>query len=485
MAELMNNNWFFYGIGLIISIPLLVVLLNEAIYTLKSNYKQLTPPLNTFKNIILPLAALIVVLTQVLNFNRDAVSIKLFETVVWILVINVFLSIINTLFFSGSGKTGLIKSKVPQLFLDIFRVVMVLFGAAIVLSTVWKMDLGGLVTALGLGSFVIGLALQDTLGNLFSGIALVYEKPFAEGDVIQVGDSRGKVIEMNWRAVRLLTREQEMIVIPHLVIGQETVKNLSRPTKIHILKKEIGFGYEVPPNRVKEALMKTCLATPGILHTPEPEVKTQDYGEHKIIYEIEFAIEEFSVHEEVMDEFMSRVWYTARRFGLDMPMPQRIVHQAHETPKKEDLDVEKLKQSLDQLPQMLPIEKNNVNALLDGSAVQHFGKGEVIIRQGDPTGMLFVILEGNAVVFAKNNEGNNLKISDLYRGDFFGEITLFTNKKSTFQVEATEDLKVITIFADEVMEMVEKNPRLARFLDEMMDARRNRVQELKKSKSKM
>ena len=474
MSEIMNTNWFFYGIALIVAIPLLVVLLNEAIYTLKTNYRQLTPPLNTFKNIILPLGALIVVLTQVLNFNREALSIKVFETLLWILIINAGLAILNTLFFSESGKKGLIKSKVPQLFLDIFRVVMVLFGAAVVLSTVWKMDLGGLVTALGLGSFVIGLALQDTLGNLFSGIALVYEKPFSEGDVIQIGESRGKVIEMNWRAVRLLTREQEMIVIPHLVIGQETVKNLSQPTKVHILKKEIGFGYDVPPNRVKEALMKTCLATPGILHEPEPEVKTQDFDEHKIIYEVEFAIEEFAVHEEVMDELMSRIWYTAQRFDLDMPLPQRIIHQAHETPKKEDLTIENLKQSLNQLPRMLPIEKTNIESLLDGSAVQQFGKGEIIIEQGDPTGVLYVILEGSAIVFAKNN----IKISELTRGDFFGEITLFTNKQSTFRIVAVTDLKVISIFPDEVIEMVEKNPRLARFLDEMMDVRRNRVKEL-------
>ena len=479
MNEIMNDNWFFYGIILIVSIPLLAVLLNELIYALKTNHRQLMPPIKTFKNIILPLVALLVVLTQVLDFDRGAISIKVVETIVWIIVINSLLAILNTMFFSGSEKGGVFKSKVPQLFLDIFRVVMVLFGAAIVLSTVWKLDLGGLVTALGLGSFVIGLALQDTLGNLFSGIALVYEKPFTEGDIIHVGESRGKVIEMNWRAIRLLTREGEMIVIPHLVIGQETVRNLSKPSDVCILKKEIGFGYEVPPNRVKDALMKTCLATPGILHEPEPEVKTQDYAEHKIIYEIEFAIAEFGVHEEVMDNFMSRVWYTARRFDLEMPLPQRIVHQAHEAPKKEDISIEKLRESLSQLSRMLPIEKANVDALLDGSAIQHFGKGEVIIRQGDPTGMLYVVLEGKALVSARSKEGNKLIISDLSRGDFFGEITLFTNKKSTFQVEAMEDLNVISIFPDEVLEMVEKNPRLAHFLDEMMDARQSRVKELR------
>lgn len=478
MNEILQSNWFFYGLALIIAIPFLVVLLNESIYALKTNYKQVTQPLNTLKNVILPLGALIVVLTQVLNYNRESITLKVFETILWIVIINTMLAILNAFFFSADGNKSIFKSKVPQLFLDIFRVVMVLIGAAIVLSTVWKMDLGGLITALGLGSFVIGLALQDTLGNLFSGIALVYEKPFSEGDVISVGESRGKVIEMNWRAVRILTREQELIVIPHLVVGQEVVKNLSKPSKVHILKKEIGFGYEVPPNQVKKALMKTCLSTPGILHDPEPEVKTQDYGEHKIIYEVEFAIPEFSIHEEVMDEFMSRVWYTARRLNLDMPLPQRMVINAHQTPKKEEVSAQNLKRSLDQLPQLLPIEKKNVEALMDGSMVQHFGAGEVIIQQGDPTGMLYVILKGKATVSSTKSDGEEFLISNLMRGDFFGEITLFTQKISTFKVKATEDLEVVTIFRDEVMEMVEKNPRLANFLDEMMDARRTRAKEL-------
>jgi len=230
--EFFQTNWFFYGILLMTCIPLLVIAINEVIYIVRRRNVELTPPLNTFKNIILPTIAMSIILTQVMEYPRSSTLMKLLETFIWILV-----------------------TKIPQLFLDIFRVVMVLFGAAIVLSMVWGADLGGLVTALGLGSFVIGLALQDTLGNLFSGIALVYEKPFSEGDYIEVEDQRGRVIEMNWRAIRLETREKELIVIPHLVIGQGTIKNFSRPTSIHIMKTEIGFAHENPPNKVKEALL--------------------------------------------------------------------------------------------------------------------------------------------------------------------------------------------------------------------------------------
>ncbi len=387
------------------------------------------------------------------------------------------LALVNVIFFSGQGSKRN-KTKVPQLFLDIFRVVMVLFGAAIVLSMVWGADLGGLVTALGLGSFVIGLALQDTLGNLFSGIALVYEKPFTEGDYIEVEGQRGQVIEMNWRAIRMETREKELIVIPHLVIGQGTIKNFSRPTSVHIMKTEIGFSHQNPPNKVKEALLSTCYATPGILHDPEPEVKTNEYKESKIIYEVEFAIGNFKDHEDIMDDFMSRVWYTSRRHDLVMPMTQMKIHHAHQVTDQAKYKLDQLENSLKKLPQMLPIEKANVSELIDGSEIQFFGKGEKIIQQGDLTGPLYVILEGKAQMELINPHNETVVIGKLEQGDFFGEIAVFTEKFSSFSVVAQEDLKVISVSQNEVLEMVELNPKLAEHLDEMMDARRSKIDEL-------
>ncbi len=475
--ELFENNWFTYGILLMICVPLFVVLINEVTYFTRKKNKQFSAPLNTFKNIILPLVAMSIVFTQVLEYPRGSTLMKLVETFIWILVINVLLALVNVIFFSGHGSKEK-KTKVPQLFLDIFRVVMVLFGAAVVLSMVWGADLGGLVTALGLGSFVLGLALQDTLGNLFSGIALVYEKPFSEGDYIEVEDQRGQVIEMNWRAIRMETREKELIVIPHLVIGQGTIKNFSRPTSIHIMKTEIGFSHQNPPNKVKEALLGTCYSTPGILHDPEPEVKTNEYKESKVVYEVEFAIGNFKDHEDIMDDFMSRVWYTTRRHNLVMPMTQMKLHHAHQMVDTEKHKLSQLENSLEKLPQMLPIDKSNVKELIDGSEIQYFGKGENVIQQGDLTGSLYVILEGKASLEISDKKNETVIIGELEQGDFFGEITVFTEKFSSFSVRAQEDLKVISVSQNEVLEMVELNPKLAEHLDEMMDARRSKIKEL-------
>lgn len=472
-----ENNWFLYGVLLMVCVPILVILINEVTYVVRRKNKALSPPINTIKNIILPLVALSIVLSQMLDFSRGSTVMKLLETFIWILVVNAVIAIVNVVFFSEFGSNK--KAKIPQLFLDIFRVLMVLMGAAIVLSMVWGADLGGLITALGLGSFVIGLALQDTLGNLFSGIALVYEKPFSEGDYIEVEGHIGRVVEMNWRAIRIVTREQELIVIPHLIIGQGAIKNFSQPTKVHIMKTEIGFSHSNPPNKVKEAVLEACHSTSGILFEPEPEVKTNAYTKSKVVYEIEFAIQDYKDHEDVMDDFMSRVWYTARRHRLVMPKSQLMLHNASRAVDfDKDMQVQ-LEQSLNTLPGILPISKSNVKELMDGCEIQYFGKGEVVIKQGDKTGSLYVILEGKANVETTTSEGLNIHIGELVAGEFFGEITLFTSKFSTSSVIATEDLKLISIFPDEVLEMIERNPELAEHLDQMMDARRDKLDKIK------
>lgn len=476
----LGNLWY-WSIGLIIVFPIIILLLNEIGYFVRRRDQNLVKPIRTIKTLIVPLIALVVLLLNIFDFGKDAISVKILQTIIWVLAINVGLDIISNLFLK-QGKNGK-GSNIPQLFLDIFRVFLVLLGGTIVLSSVWNIELGGLVTALGLGSFVLGLALQDTLGNLFSGIALVYEKPFVVGDYIKVEDRYGQVIEMNWRAVHILTREKELIIIPHLMVGQNVIMNFSKPSLIHILKTNVSFSYDNPPNQVKEALLETCLNTPEILHDPEPEVKTVEYSDSGITYEIEFAIDGFERHEEITDELMTRIWYTAQRHHLKIPFAQMTIHNAKEelTPvQAHDLI---LRDTLRKLPSYLQIDIEKSRNLETGSQIQFYGKNEVIIRQGDHTGSLYVILEGSVELFIETARGEKLVINTIHQGDFFGEVALLSSRTSSMTVVALSDIKIMLIKPSEVLEMVSRNPKLAHQMDEVMDVRRKtREKHLEKKK---
>jgi len=282
---------------------------------------------------------------------------------------------------------------------------------------------------------------------------------------------------MNWRAVRIRTREGQLLVIPHLMIGQGMISNFSKPTRVHVIKLEVGFSYNDPPNKVKEALKETCLNTPDILHDPEPEIKVNEYGNSSIVYEVEFAISDFKYHEEITDDFMTRIWYTAKRYQLTIPFPQLTLHRAETKSAPSQEHQKALAQTVEELPNYLPIEKNNTKELLDGSLIQYYGKKEIIIQQGDPTGSLYIILEGDLELTVKGLDGRKVLVNILHRGDFFGEVALLSGRTSSMTATATTDIRVLKILSQEVMDMVSRNPRLAFQLDEVMDMRRKRLEQ--------
>jgi len=162
---LLQADWFKPVIITLILLPLLIMAFNEFLFRAEKQENRLVPPIRLLRNFVFPLIAIFIVINQIYGVSRETTPLKIIETLIYILILNTLLAGINVLFFS-SGKQSLIKTNIPQLFLDIFRIILVLLGTAIILSVVWGTDLGSMVTALGVGSFVLGLALQDTLGNL-------------------------------------------------------------------------------------------------------------------------------------------------------------------------------------------------------------------------------------------------------------------------------------------------------------------------------
>lgn len=465
---------WYWGFGLAILFPIIIIVLGELNYVAEKRNERLVRPLRSFKNVILPLIACTIVLIKVLDFQRSSIAIKVLETIIWVMVINSGLSLFSGYYLSAENK-GPFGKTVPQLFIDIFRVVMVLFGGALILSIIWDVELGGLVTALGLGSFVIGLALQDTLGNLFSGIALVYEKPFNVGDNIKVDDKAGTVIEMNWRAVHLQTRKKELLVMPHMMIAQAAILNYSKPTKIVRLERLMGFSYDDAPNKVKEALIQTCLNTPGILHDPYPEVKTVEYADSAIVYEIEFAISDYAFREEISDELMTRIWYTAKRNNFTIPFPQRTLHYYESTPTPAQENAQSLSEGMEKLPKFLPIKKERTERLLESSNIVHFGQGETIFAQGDEVGDIYVLLNGEVELTSSEEGQEEIVVNTLQEGDFFGEVALLSGRKSSMTARATTDVELIKIIQDDVIDMVSDNPSLAFKLGEVMENRKKKL----------
>jgi small-conductance mechanosensitive channel len=479
LSELLQEQWFIYALALAVGFPLAILSLGELIHRYRKNGKSIAETLSIVRNFVLPIWIILLFCKYVLEFDSKSSSIKLLETLFWICALNATLSLTNSILFSEAGESSW-RSKMPKLLIDLTRLFLIGIGIAIVLSRVWGANLAGLVAALGVSLIVLGLALQDTLGSVMSGIALLFERPFSVGDWLASDGIIGKVIDINWRAVRLETRSREMIVIPHKLISSQVIKNYSQPLQIHGEPIIIGFSYDHPPNLVKKVLYDTALSTQGVLFDPEPRVRVVGYEDFEITYKIIFFVENYHDIEEIQDRLMTRIWYAAQRNELTLPYPIRTVYNMDSPPSvmvKQRQTTEQFTKSLQSIPVFVPLTKNSdsLDNFAKGAAIQKFGVGEKIIHVGEIVQSLYIITSGHAIISVPDRSGREREVLKMSPGEFFGEMALFSSEPSQISITALDDLEVIAIFSDVVDLMLSSQPSLAREIGQIIEARQKAI----------
>ena len=122
-------------------------------------------------------------------------------------------------------------------------------GLAMIFSVIWGANVGGLFTALGISSIVLGLALQNSVGQIISGLLMLFEQPFQLGDWLDTPAARGRVVELNWRAVHIDTGSG-LEITPNSVLAGASFTNLSRPPGAHKITVDSTFAASDSPDGV-------------------------------------------------------------------------------------------------------------------------------------------------------------------------------------------------------------------------------------------
>ncbi len=311
----------------VIILPLgFVVLFTLVGFVIKKRRKlnrEITAP-KIMRFMVLPTAFIYLFLTKVISVDTNHIFIKSVETILIIFIISFLLNMINHLFFSDDNIFTR-KETIPKLARDIIYAFLILLASTIVVSVIWGVDLGNLLTALGVGSFVIGLALQEPLGNLFNGVSLLMAKPFRKGDWISIDNEVGKVEEFNWSSIKIINLYNELIIIPNNKFAKDQIKNLSRPNRIHAELVTIGFSYNDHPVKVKEVLAGIAVKTEGVLKNPAPKPLTISYEDFYIKYGLKFYIKDFEDLLLLKDRLMTQMYIDAKENGLTIPFPIRDI----------------------------------------------------------------------------------------------------------------------------------------------------------------
>ena len=205
MFDFVSQPWFVPAIIVVVGLPIVMIVLTELYGALVRSGAHGTRFVLLLRNFVATTGALLLLLAQTADVGSPTVNwVRIVATIFGFLVILALLGGLNLVLFE-TAKTGSWRSRVPSIFIEVVRVILIVACLGVLFSVVWHADVGGLFAALGVGSIVIGLALQNAVGGVVSGLLLLSEAPFEIDEWIVVDGVRGQVVEVNWRSVHLMT----------------------------------------------------------------------------------------------------------------------------------------------------------------------------------------------------------------------------------------------------------------------------------------
>jgi len=354
---------------------------------------------------------------------------------------------------------------------DVLMIVLWFTVLMAVLYTDFGVQPVSILTASSVLAAVVGFALQETLGNIFSGLSLSLGHPFEPGDWIRSGTHLGRVKGIAWRATTIVTRANEKLEIPNSVIAKDTLYNYATGAVCDEIS--IGISYGVPPNHVREVVQTVLRDVPQIMHTRAPEVLAWSYGDFAIQYRIKYWIADYGVQEYVRDRVASSLWYALRRHSIDIPFPTRTVHVRDSTPdERADAGFEReLMSDLRQVDWLRGLNEDELRMLVPSVAVRQFGAGELLIRQDEQGESMFIFRSGTAELFARTADGKTRHLGNYVRGDFTGEMALMTGEPRTASVRATTDVEVIEMDREGFTSLFKEHPDVASAISDIIAAR--------------
>ncbi|MFO0723152.1 MAG: mechanosensitive ion channel family protein [Myxococcota bacterium] len=356
----------------------------------------------------------------------------------------------------------------PRILRDVTQVVVLFFGGLWSLRAL-NVETNHLLTTSAFVTLVVGLGLQETLGNVIAGLSLQIERPFEVGDIIEIHGSPshvGKVREVNWRATRIHTLDNVDVVIPNGHIAKAMVTNFDRPHANPRRTIVFSAPYEVSPLAVEAAALEAIADMPDVVG--EAKLTLERFADSGIDYALRYFISDTMRGQQVDGEARVRLWHSFARAGIAFPYPVRVVEQ------KPALDPAAIAASeaaarakaLEAIDLLAPLGAAGVAELARQVRTLTYAPKETVVRSGEAGSTMFVVERGALSVW----QGNE-RIAELGRGAFFGEMSLLTGEARSATVRCETECVLYLIDHQAFSDVLHQNTEIARAISQKVSER--------------
>jgi small-conductance mechanosensitive channel/CRP-like cAMP-binding protein len=399
--------------------------------------------------------------------------VKLLHLVLWALVVYLLVRAISSLIFR-LGFRWRRGFEAPTLVRNIFSIIAFTALFLLIFTIIFpEVNLGALFTTSAIFGVILGLALQDTLGNFFAGISLQADRPFQVGDVITVGAQRntGVVEEISWRAVKIRTFANHVVLVSNSAAAREELEVCPRE---NLNARLVFFNtlYTDSPVKTIHVVREAVREAENVSQKITPIVRIRNLGDNGVDYEVKYWLDDYAKYNDTDALVRERIWYAFRRAGLSFAYPTRTLYL--ERPSKSGPGEGKENAIIERLSAVdifSPLSREETTMLAHAASSHVFAPAEMVIRAGDPGSSMFVVHNGRVNVEIMEN-GRSRTVATLSEGAFFGEMALFTGEPRTASIIAVEETEVLEIGHEAMKQIFDSNPDLVESLSHIIAERR-------------
>jgi small-conductance mechanosensitive channel/CRP-like cAMP-binding protein len=366
------------------------------------------------------------------------------------------------------GIFRLVRPGMPRIVPDL-----VTTGAALVAlihtSSQLGFEVSGVIATSAVLTAVIGLALQDTLGNAMGGLALQLDSSIRVGDWITFGEIAGRVSEIHWRYTAVETNSWETIIVPNSVLmrAQVTVRGRRRGAPIQ-LRRSIHFqvDFRSSPSDVIQVIER-ALSTqriPNVAQEPAASCVASDFGESQTKYTVRYFLTDLTADEQTDSSVRNRIFYALARGRMNLAIPAHTLFvteddQERHAQKRASEHARRVA-ALRRIDLFAQQAEEDLNELSERLSRAPFARGETLTREGADAHHLYMITAGEVSVRVGGLD-ERCEVGRLRAGDFFGEMALLTGERRNASAVALTDVDCYRLDAEAFRALLARHPSLA------------------------